>query len=82
MTATDDSGRPGPAPERYEIRVQGHLDERWADWVDGVTFTHRDDGTTILAGTLPDQAALHGVLNRMRDLGAPIVSVQRVHSEA
>ena len=64
------------APVHYEIRIQGHLDMRWADWFDGLTLTHDPDGTTLLAGPLPDQAALHGVLSRIRDLGLPIISVQ------
>lgn len=65
-------------PELYEIRIKGHLDDRWADWFEGLTFTHEIDGTTLLDGPLTDQAALHGVLNRIRDLGLPIISVQRV----
>lgn len=65
---------------RYEIRVQGRLDERWADWVEGLAFTHDIDGTTTLAGPVVDQSALHGVLNRMRDLGVAIVSVRRTSS--
>lgn len=62
----------------HEIRVEGHLDERWSDWVEGLTFTHEPDGTTTLSGVLADQSALHGVLNRMRDLGVPIISVRRL----
>ncbi len=65
-------------PELYEIRIKGHLDDRWADWFEGLTFTLVRDGTTLLDGPLTDQAALHGVLNRIRDLGLPIISVQRV----
>ena len=65
-------------PELYEIRIKGHLDERWADWFEGLSFTLVRDGTTLLDGPLTDQAALHGVLNRIRDLGLPIISVQRV----
>ncbi|TAJ20093.1 MAG: hypothetical protein EPO65_04815, partial [Dehalococcoidia bacterium] len=65
-------------PEVYEIRVQGHLGARWSDWVGGMAFTHEADGTTTLSGVLADQSALHGVLNRMRDLGVAIVSVKRV----
>ena len=63
-------------PGLYEIRVQGHLNKRWADWLEGLVFRHEADGTTNLSGPLTDQAALHGVLNRIRDLGLPIVSVQ------
>ena len=65
-------------PGRYEIRIKGHLDERWADWLEGMAFTHESNGTTHLSGPLTDQAALHGVLNRLRDLGIPIISVQHV----
>ena len=65
-------------PELYEIRIKGHLDERWADWFEGLTFTLVRDGTTLLDGPLTDQAALHGVLNRIRDLSLPIISVQCV----
>ena len=56
--------------------------ERWADWLEGLTFTHESDGTTTLTGPLADQAALHGVLNRIRDLALPIVSVRRVRPAA
>jgi hypothetical protein len=65
-------------PGHYEIRIKGHLDKRWADWLEGMTFTLEDDGTTNLTGPLTDQAALHGVLNRLRDLALPIISVQRL----
>ena len=67
-------------PGRYEIRVRGHLDGRWADWFEGLTFTHDNDGTTLLAGPLIDQAALHGVLNKIRDLGLPMISVRYISS--
>jgi hypothetical protein len=63
-------------PGRYAIRIRGHLDQRWADWFDGLSLTHDSDGTTLLAGPLADQAALHGVLNKLRDLGLPIISMQ------
>ena len=65
-------------PGLYEIRIVGHLDTRWADWFEGLSFTHESDGTTILYGPVVDQAALHGLLRRVRDLGLPLVSVTRV----
>ena len=65
-------------PGRYEIRLKGHLDDRWAAWFDGLTLTREDDGTTLLAGPVVDQAALHGLLRRVRDLGLPLVSVSQV----
>ena len=78
MSATDSSTGHRDEVRLHEIRIQGHLDERWTDWLEGLTFTHESDGTTALAGPLADQAALHGVLNKIRDLALPIVSVRRV----
>jgi hypothetical protein len=60
---------------QYEIRIEGHLDTRWAAWFDGLTLTHETDGTTVLHGPVVDQAALHGLLQKVRDLGLPLVSV-------
>jgi hypothetical protein len=60
---------------RYEIRLQGRLDPRWATWFEGMTLTTADDGTTALRGPVTDQAALHGLLQKVRDLGLPLVSV-------
>ena len=65
-------------PEPYEIRIQGHLDQRWAGWFDGLTLTLEDNGDTLLTGPVVDQAALHGLLRKVRDLGMPLVSVRRV----
>ena len=62
----------------YQIKLKGHLNESWADWFDGMTFIHRDDGTTTLTGEIIDQAALHGVLKRVRDLGLPLISVNQL----
>ena len=62
----------------YEIRVKGRLDNRWAAWFNGLSLTHDTDGTTLIRGSLPDQAALHGLLNKLRDLGLPLVSVVQV----
>ena len=61
----------------YEIRLKGHLNARWADWFDGLTLTQESDGTTVLSGSVVDQAALHGLLGKVRDLGLPLIAVQR-----
>jgi hypothetical protein len=63
---------------RYEIRIRGHLSSRWAAWFDGMTLTAMSDGTTVLEGTVVDQAALHGVLHKVRDTGLPLLSVNQV----
>jgi hypothetical protein len=65
-------------PELYEIRIKGHLDNRWADWFSGLTITALDNGETLLTGPVVDQAALHGLLRKVRDLGMPLLSVTRV----
>ena len=62
-------------PGNYAIRVAGHLEQRWVTWFDGLTLTHQDDGTTVIDGPVADQAALHGVLQKIRDLGLPLLSV-------
>jgi hypothetical protein len=73
----------GDRPEagRYEIRLTGHLDAHWAAWFNGLTVGREEDGTTIISGLVADQAALHGLLQRVRDLGLPLVSVTRVEEE-
>jgi hypothetical protein len=62
-------------PDRYEIRVKGHLADRWAAWFDGMTLTRRTDGTTVLDGPVADQSALHGLLRKVSDLGLPLLSL-------
>jgi hypothetical protein len=65
-------------PGRYEIRLKGHLDSRWAAWFDGLTLTRDSDGTTVIGGLVADQAALYGLLQKTRDLGLPLISVNHV----
>jgi hypothetical protein len=62
----------------YEIRIKGHLDDRWTEWFGGLTITLEEDGDTLLTGSVIDQAALHGLLKKVRDLGMPLVSVKPV----
>ena len=66
---------------RYEIRLKGHLDDRWAGWFDGLTITREAGGETLLSGPVVDQAALHGLLRNVRDLGLPLLSVVQAGSE-
>ena len=63
----------------YKIRIKGHMDTKWADWFDGLQITHEEDGTTTLYGPLPDQAALHSVLRKIRDLNLQLISVEQVN---
>ena len=61
--------------DAYEIRIRGHLEPRWASWFDGLTLTLDPDGTTVIRGQVADQAALHGLIQKVRDIGLPLVSV-------
>jgi hypothetical protein len=74
QSATDDRHEPGC----YEIRLKGHLEARWAAWFDAVSLTHERDGTTVMRGAVVDQAALHGLLSKVRDLGLPLIAVTQV----
>ena len=78
MSGTHASPEAQDEPERYEIRVRGRLDRRWSGWFGGFTITSGDDGTSLLTGPVVDQAALHGMLAKIRDLGVPLLSVRRV----
>ena len=71
----------GQGAGRYEIRVKGHLGPRWAARFEGMTLTRDGDGTTVIHGPVVDQAALHGLLTRVRDLGIPLLSVTRVEAD-
>ena len=78
MSATHPSTEDHHEPGQYEIRLKGYLDTRWADQFEHMSFTHASDGTTILAGPVVDQAALYGVLRKVRDLGLPLLSVMLI----
>ena len=74
--------RPAPRPAgHYELRIAGHLDEHWSTWFD-LTLTRNDDGTTTLRGPVTDQAALHGLIAKVRDLGATLLSVETLDADA
>ncbi len=64
-------------PEYYEVRVKGHLDELWSEWFSGLALTHLEGNVTLLSGMFPDQAAVHGLLERIRDLNLTLISVNR-----
>jgi hypothetical protein len=74
--STEDLHQPG----EYEIRVKGHLDSRWGPSFDGLSLTHEIDGTTVIRGAVVDQAALHGLLRKVRDVGLPLVSLAYVEA--
>jgi hypothetical protein len=67
-------------PMVYQIRIKGHMGRQWADWFEELTITREDNGDTLLAGLIVDQAALYGLLKKVRDLGVPLISVNRVDS--
>jgi hypothetical protein len=73
---------PAQPPASYRIRIRGHLDPAWSTWFDDLTVTQADDGTTELAGPLVDQAALFGLLARLRDLGATLLLVEHLTWDA
>lgn len=67
--------------EHYEIRVRGHLGSGWAAWFDGLDLSTHDDGSTVISGAVADQAALHGLLQKLRDVGIPLVSLTQIPSD-
>ena len=72
-------------PMVYQIRIKGHLGRQWTDWFEGLTITQQEDGDTLMTGPVIDQSALYGLLKKVRDLGLPLISVNRVdplHAEA
>lgn len=90
VTADDSTSHASSSPpsdghdgiHQYEIRVKGHLGSRWAAWFDGLRLTSEDDGITVIRGPVTDQAALHGVLQQLRDLAIPLVSVTQLTPDA
>lgn len=75
--STEDYGEPG----FYEIRIRGHLPDRWAPWFEGLTITWEEKGDTRLTGRIVDQAALYGLLRKVRDLGMPLLSLNRLQPD-
>jgi hypothetical protein len=65
-------------PGEYEIRLKGHLESRWSAWFDGLSLTRESDGTTVIRSSVIDQATLHGLLSKVRDLGLPLIAVTQV----
>ena len=80
MSNTPDSTIDPSQPMVYQIRIEGRLGSQWADWFEGLTITPGDNGDTLLTGPVIDQAALHGLLKKVRDLGLPLLAVQRVET--
>jgi hypothetical protein len=72
------AGTPPSKAHDYEIRLKGHLEARWVKWFDGLTITLEENGNTLLSGPVADQAALHGLLKKVRDLGLPLLAVNTV----
>jgi hypothetical protein len=78
MTHKDSPARDPAHPPIYQIRLQGHLGPRWTDWFEGLTIRLEDNGDTMVTGPVVDQAALHGLLRKVRDVGIPLLSVNRL----
>ena len=78
MSDTHPSSDTRRALRQYEIRVKGHLEARWAAWFDALSLTQESDGTTVIRGLVIDQAALHGLLSKVRDLGLPLIALTQV----
>lgn len=78
MTTEHASEHDADQPLVYQIRLKGHLGQRWTDWFEGLMVTLEEDGNTLLNGPVPDQSALHGILKKVRDLGMPLLSVNSI----
>jgi hypothetical protein len=82
MPSESNSERKAEQSKIYQIRLRGHLDRKWLAWFDGLTLTLEEDGNTRLTGPIIDQAALHGVLKKVRDLGLPLLSVNAIEPDS
>ena len=80
MAERFDTGREPAQPMVYQIRINGQLNAQWTDWFDGMRITLQENGDTLVTGPVTDQAALYGLLRKVRDLGMPLLSVTRVMS--
>jgi hypothetical protein len=78
MSNEIETGATPAQPVIYQIRIRGHLDDQWTDWFERLTITLQADGDTVISGPVPDQAALHGLLKKIRDLGLPLISINPV----
>ena len=81
MSEQRDPNPDSDQPLVYEIKIEGHLGTQWKDWFDGMTMTLNENGETVLTGPVVDQSALHGLLKKVRDLGMPLISVNRIVPE-
>jgi hypothetical protein len=81
MSQHHDTATPADQAPLYQIRLKGHLGREWADWFGGMAVDLTEDGDTLLTGPLADQAALHGLLRKVRDVGIPLVSVNEIHRD-
>ena len=81
MSSTLDPESDPNQPTIYQIRIKGHLGQQWTDWFEGLTITLEENGDTLLTGPVVDDPALHGLLKKVRDLGMPLLSVNRVESD-
>lgn len=82
MPSEQNLGRDPDTPKIFQIKIKGHLGPQWMEWFEGLSITLEEDGNTLLAGPVTDQAALHGILKKVRDLGMPLLSVNSVGTDS
>jgi hypothetical protein len=81
VMSNNDSPDTNSEPTAYQIRIKGHLGAQWSDWFEGLTITLEEHGDTLLSGPVADQAALHGLIKKVRDLGMPLISIMGVEAD-